>query len=350
MYFTFVPQKLSRQANLFYRKYQFQNDNSLLPFQSIDEKELIVRQSVDYRDLTELGRDTDKNYAIVYLRRSQFSEFIYRRYVKIDELLSFLGGFLQIMITSFGIIIMYYNKLSLQIELSNKLYNFPGQVLGKSKIKNNKVQQTLEGSMINDSKIIVNSEQGASKATLIFDKEDFSFQKSILKLFEQSQSLKLSLKSLIFQTLLFQKAMDTLDQNLDIQEILYQLQEISKLKLLMLTKNQIKLLNFTPKPNLTLEDEEQLPNRLLIEQKLSQQEIQIVNKEEIINELYNAWLEIKSDNSQNFCNQELNRRLNQVLGKEFQQIFLEYEKISNNQIQNAYEKPIQPQVLLQTLN
>lgn len=36
MYFTFVPKKLSRQANLFYRKYEFNNDQSLLPLEYLD--------------------------------------------------------------------------------------------------------------------------------------------------------------------------------------------------------------------------------------------------------------------------------------------------------------------------
>ncbi|CAD8096070.1 unnamed protein product [Paramecium primaurelia] len=362
MYFTFVPKKLSRQANLFFRKYDFQNDDSLLPYQSINDKELIVRQSVDYRDLTEIGRDTDENYAIAYLRRSQFSEFINRRYIKIDELLSFLGGFLQIMITGFGIFIMYYNKLSLQIELSNKLYNFP-EKQGKTKIKQNQVQQTLEGSMFNDSKLIVHSDQGVPKATLIFDKEECKFPKHILKLFEQSQRLTLSLKSLINhlsfklifnndETQLFQKAMDAVDQNLDIQEILYQLQEIAKLKALILKNQQITLFNFTPKPNLTLKDEEQIPNRLIIEQTFSDQEKQGTYKEDLINELYNAWLEIKSDKTQNICQYELNQRLNQGLGNEFQQIFSDYERACINQkIQKESQQTIQTQTLIQqTLN
>ncbi|CAD8200047.1 unnamed protein product [Paramecium pentaurelia] len=362
MYFTFVPKKLSRQANLFFRKYDFQNDDSLLPYQSINDKELIVRQSVDYRDLTEIGRDTDENYAIAYLRRSQFSEFINRRYIKIDELLSFLGGFLQIMITGFGIFIMYYNKLSLQIELSNKLYNFP-EKQEKTKIKQNQVQQTLEGSMFNDSKLIVNSDQGIPKATLIFDKEECKFPKHILKLFEQSQRLTLSLKSLInhlsFKLIfnndeaqLFQKAMDAVDQNLDIQEILYQLQEIAKLKALILKNQQITLFNFTPKPNLTLKDEEQIPNRLIIEQTFSEQDKQGTYKEDLINELYNAWLEIKSDKTQNICQYELNQRLNQGLGNEFQQIFSDYERACINQkIQKESQQTIQTQTLIQqTLN
>ncbi|CAK60745.1 unnamed protein product (macronuclear) [Paramecium tetraurelia] len=351
MYFTFTPQKLSRQANLFFRKYQFQNDDSLLPFQSINEKELIVRQSVDYREITEIGRQGDKNYGIVYLRRSQFSEYIDRRFTKIDELLSFLGGFLQIMITGFGIFIMYYNKLQLQIELSNKLFNFP-EKFGKAKVKNNQVQQTLDSSMYNDSKFIVNSEQGASKATLVIDKEKSTLTKSILKLFEQSQRLKLSLKSLINhlsfklifnndETKLFQKAMDTVDQHLDIQEILYQLQELFKLKTLILKKQQITLFNFTPKPNLTLKDEEQVPNRLMFEQALSENEKQGYQKDELISELYNAWIEIKSDKTQNECQYELNQRLNQELGNEIQQYFQDYLETENNlkkQKENSQQK------------
>lgn len=62
MYFTFLPNKLSRLANLYYRKYLFENDESLLTnyFEKVsksdyDKKELIVRQNVDYRDLTQLG-------------------------------------------------------------------------------------------------------------------------------------------------------------------------------------------------------------------------------------------------------------------------------------------------------
>lgn len=39
-----------------------------------------MRKAEDYRDLTELGRDTDDNYAIVYLRRSPFTEILERRF------------------------------------------------------------------------------------------------------------------------------------------------------------------------------------------------------------------------------------------------------------------------------
>ncbi|CAD8200045.1 unnamed protein product [Paramecium pentaurelia] len=343
MYFTFVPKKLSRQTNLYYRKYDFQNDDSLIPFfKSINDKELIVRQSVDYRDLTEIGRDTDENYAIAYLRRSQFSEFINRRYIKIDELLSFLGGFLQIMITGFGIFIMYYNKLSLQIELSNKLYNFSQRFNKKFSFRQTD-KQTVNALKLNESKVAIQPDQTVKKDdTLINDKDQIVITQQILNLFEKSTKLKLTLKQLINyisfgflfdnkESKLFKKAMVRVDQSLDIQEILYQLQEINKLKALILNKNQIILFNFTQKPNLTLEDEEQLPSRLQIEQYLTENDKEGIQKELIIQDLFNAWREIKYDENENMCKQQLNQKLNQELGIEIQQVFSDYVKAENNQ-------------------
>ncbi|CAD8179145.1 unnamed protein product [Paramecium pentaurelia] len=342
MYFTFVPYKLSRQTNLYYRKYQFENDDSLMPFfKSINDKELIVRQSVDYRDLTEIGRDTDRNYAIVYLRRSQFSEYINRRFMKIDELLAFLGGFLQIMITGFGVFIMYYNKLQLQIELSNKLYNFSKKFNKTASFKKS-MKQTVNASIQNESKIPIKEVQEVKNHnTLMNEKEEISITQSILNLFEKSTKLKLTPKSLINylsfgylfndqETKIFNKAMVRVDQSLDIQEILYQLQEINKLKTLMLKKQQIILFNFTQKPNLTLEDEEQLPSRMLIEQHLIEDDKEEFNKELVIKDLYIAWQEIKSNQSQNICQQELNNKLNQELGNEIQKVFDDYVKAQSD--------------------
>lgn len=55
---------------------------------------MIIRKGEDFRDLTELGRDTDTNFATLYLRRSPFTEIINRNYQKLGNLLSYLGGFM----------------------------------------------------------------------------------------------------------------------------------------------------------------------------------------------------------------------------------------------------------------
>lgn len=55
---------------------------------------MIIRKGEDFRDLTELGRDTDTSFATLYLRRSPFTEIVNRNYQKLGYLLSYLGGFM----------------------------------------------------------------------------------------------------------------------------------------------------------------------------------------------------------------------------------------------------------------
>lgn len=63
-------------------------------YRDVTQEKVIVRKAEDFRDLTELGRDTDDTYAAVYLRRSPFTEIINRKFEKLGELLAYLGGFM----------------------------------------------------------------------------------------------------------------------------------------------------------------------------------------------------------------------------------------------------------------
>lgn len=93
-----------------------------------------MRKAEDFRDLTELGRDTDSIYATIYLRRSPFTEIIDRNYEKLGDLLSYLGGFMQIFKVIFGFFIAFYNRTSMLIELANRLYDFK-EVTNRSYIR-----------------------------------------------------------------------------------------------------------------------------------------------------------------------------------------------------------------------
>ncbi|CAD8202414.1 unnamed protein product [Paramecium octaurelia] len=354
MYFTFVPKKMSRQANLFYRKYKFFNDLSLLPLENIHEEEVIVRENSDYRDLTELGRDTDDNYAIIYLRRSQFTEIVNRRYTQIGELLSYLGGFLQIMITGLGIFIMYYNKVQMQIELSNKLYNF------KINSGNEQNQMSIiKPSQISNAKslsISVEDSQNQNLNESIADEKQKKnyLKKAIIKQFQQLNRVSLSMKLILNQMtfgLLFNnndsqfltKAINKVNNDLNIHDILYKIQEVQKLKQVLLRRSQIILFNFTPKPLITLDDDYHLPNRMDIEENLSDlvnsnfgenSEKNEKNEKNLFTDLYNAYLEIKKeleDESMPFCQFSLNAQLALELGPQMQEIFKNQELIENQE-------------------
>ncbi|CAD8200037.1 unnamed protein product [Paramecium pentaurelia] len=348
MYFTFVPKKMSRQANLFYRKYKFFNDLSLLPLENIHQEEVVVRENSDYRDLTEIGRDTDDNYAIIYLRRSQFTEIVNRRYTQIGELLSYLGGFLQIMITGLGIFIMYYNKIQMQIELSNKLYNFkisPGKEQNQMSI--------IKPSQISNAKglslSVEDSQNQNLNDSLVDEKYKKNYlKKAIIKQFQQMNQISLSMKLILNQItfgLLFNnndsqflnKAINKVNNDLNIHDILYKIQEIQKLKHVLLRRSQIILFNFTPKPLITLDEDYQLPNRMDIEENLSDlinSNFEEKNEKNLFTDIYHAYLEIKKeldDESMPFCQFQLNAQLALELGPQMQEIFKNQEQIENQE-------------------
>ncbi|CAD8111545.1 unnamed protein product [Paramecium sonneborni] len=349
MYFTFVPKKMSRQANLFYRKYKFYNDQSLLPLENIHEQEVIVRENADYRDLTEIGRETDDKYAIIYLRRSQFTEIVNRRFTQIGELLSYLGGFLQIMITGLGIFIIYYNKIQMQIDLSNKLYNFKiskgNNITQQSMVKPTQVQNAKLSSLsaADDSQNLnLNESLGEEKYRKNYLKN------AIIKQFQQMNKISLSLKLILNQmtfgflfdnndSKFLNKAINQVNHDLNIHDILYRIQEIQKLKQVLLRRSQIILFNFTPKPEISLDENYQLPNRMDIEENLSD----LVNSnfsdktdKNLFQDLYHAYLEIKKeleDESMPFCQFSLNAQLALELGMQMQEIFKNQEQIENQE-------------------
>ncbi|CAD8093865.1 unnamed protein product [Paramecium primaurelia] len=328
MYFSFVPNQLSRLANVYYRSYVINNDQSLLPYEDIQKEELIVRKAEDFRDLTELGRDTDSIYATIYLRRSPFTEIIDRNYEKLGDLLSYLGGFMQIFRVIFGFFIAFYNRTSMLIELSNRLYDFK-EVTSRSYIRKGAFSQNLgEVTTPPDEMNIILRNQPNN------DLQKVEWKQFIHKLVERSQPIKLNLKILINElscgyffnntnSSFFTKAMMKINNELDLHNILHQLQEVSKLKTVLLQKPQQILFNFSPKPIITLNQENNVPSR--IELDFYNRQSYIRNKEEIPNEelftqLQDAYKTVQEEmeNSQNslICQKTINFKLTKQIDDE----------------------------------
>lgn len=55
---------------------------------------------------------------------------------------------------------------------------------------------------------------------------------------------------------------DKINEDLDLQSILYKLCEINKLKEVLFDPSQLLLFNFTPRPIITLEEEKLIPSRM----------------------------------------------------------------------------------------
>ncbi|CAD8189127.1 unnamed protein product [Paramecium octaurelia] len=349
MYFSFVPFKLARLANVYYRQFVVNNDQSIMPYEDIEQEKIIVRKAEDFRDLTELGRDTDDNYAIVYLRRSPFTETMNRKYQKLGELLSYLGGFMQIMKVIFGFLIAFYNRTSMLIELANKLYDFQdgNQLKQYRTIKTLKYTEQI-GSPIEKQEsnpiVPINSSQELYKV---------EWKHYIKQLVKKSKpitfNLRIFINQLTFGYLLknknsefLEKAMNKINNELDLHSILYQLQEINKLKSVLLRKSQIILFNFSPKPIVTLGKEQVVPSRYSVED-LEAGQSYIKSKEDTLNEdlflrIEEAYKEIAEEverSNANICQMNINLKLTQLIGSEIKSILKPIQNQRRNGIKST---------------
>ncbi|KAL4426621.1 hypothetical protein ABPG74_003084 [Tetrahymena malaccensis] len=152
-YFTFVPSQMVKNTNTFLRLYNLTSDVSLWPQDSIVNDSIFSYQTGDMQQTVELGRNDDK-YAVLYVRRSPFDQKIQRRFQKISEFMSTLGGFIQLIFIIFryffqqfqlftnkqimnnSFIFKKYNEINLQIDLINQLYDF--QLDETSSVQNKK--------------------------------------------------------------------------------------------------------------------------------------------------------------------------------------------------------------------
>ncbi|CAD8200360.1 unnamed protein product [Paramecium pentaurelia] len=334
MYFSFVPFKLARLANVYYRQFIVNNDQSIMPYEDIEQEKIIVRKAEDFRDLTELGRDTDDNYAIVYLRRSPFTETINRKYQKLGELLSYLGGFMQIMKVIFGFVIAFYNRTSMLIELANKLYDFQdnNQMKQYHTIKTLKYTEQIASPIEKQECNPINPLNTSQELYKV------EWKQYIKQLVKKSKSITFNLRifinQLTFGYLLknknsefLEKAMNKINSELDLHSILYQLQEINKLKQILLRKSQIILFNFSPKPVVTLGKEQIVPSRYSVED-LETGQSYIKSKEDTLNEelflkIEEAYKEIAEEVEQtntNICQMNINLKLTQLIGSDIRSI------------------------------
>lgn len=76
------------------------------------------------REDSDSGVDEKHGLGSFYLRRSSISQFIDRKYVTFSDLVSYLGGIMQVLISIFGLVALYFNKTEQLITLANSLYTF----------------------------------------------------------------------------------------------------------------------------------------------------------------------------------------------------------------------------------
>ncbi|KAL4473372.1 hypothetical protein ABPG72_015615 [Tetrahymena utriculariae] len=144
--FSFQPQQMYTTANLNINQQTINTDNSLVPLQDITSENYLVYQNNDYTQSFSVGNFT--NLCDIYFTRSFFTTTFNRQYLKIDEVISYIGGFCQIFLLISAIIVNFYNHYVYTFELANRLYDFDIKRKKKNQNKQNE-QNKLEKYQIN---------------------------------------------------------------------------------------------------------------------------------------------------------------------------------------------------------
>ncbi|EAR83849.2 transmembrane protein, putative (macronuclear) [Tetrahymena thermophila SB210] len=122
MFFTFQPHYMYSTANIFITQKTMTTDNSLFPFEDNSDEIFPIYNNGDYKQQYSVG-DYQK-YSEIFFLRSNFNTQINRAYQKIDQVISYIGGFCQMFLLLFAFVVRTYNSYHYQFELINKLYDF----------------------------------------------------------------------------------------------------------------------------------------------------------------------------------------------------------------------------------
>ncbi|CAD8166995.1 unnamed protein product [Paramecium pentaurelia] len=244
--------------------------------------------------------NSDESLATVLIRLSNTENISYRIYPKLQDILAQAGGLWELLMLAFSIIVKPFSQMSFKMEIINSLFNFEGQKQTDSDETDNKNKhfdklneniQTNE----NDVSIMLNSLKSKTsarfprgraklkilkvdglnsaqteKSSQVFTnspENDKILQKGInsafrkffnvatLKLhfnpFDYFKYMKCGQKEGKYKQLSY--SVQKLDKCLDILFIIDKLQEIDKLKMILLSKEQVQLFDFLPKPLISLD-------------------------------------------------------------------------------------------------
>ncbi|KAL4504641.1 hypothetical protein ABPG73_021488 [Tetrahymena malaccensis] len=120
--FNVQPQKMYTTANVMLNEQTIQTDESITLIKDIQERSFISFKQGEFKQQFSVGNFT--KYSEIFFLRSNFSTTIKRTFLKIDQVISYMGGFCQIFLLVSAFIVNQFNEYVYNIELANRLYDF----------------------------------------------------------------------------------------------------------------------------------------------------------------------------------------------------------------------------------
>ncbi|KAL4499757.1 hypothetical protein ABPG72_017297 [Tetrahymena utriculariae] len=109
-------------ANMYINSQTLITDESIFPISNVNTVNLMQYKVSETWQQYAIGNfDT---FCDIYFRRSYYSTVINKSYLKLAQVISYIGGFSQVFILISAFLVRKYNSYNLYLELANKLYDF----------------------------------------------------------------------------------------------------------------------------------------------------------------------------------------------------------------------------------
>ncbi|KAL4476100.1 hypothetical protein ABPG74_009833 [Tetrahymena malaccensis] len=109
-------------ANVYLNQQKLITDESILPLPDTNEVDLMQYKLSETWQQTAVG--SFDIFCEIYFRRSYYTTVIHKSYLKLVQVISYIGGFSQVFILISAFLVRKYNGYIFAIELANKLYDF----------------------------------------------------------------------------------------------------------------------------------------------------------------------------------------------------------------------------------
>ncbi|CAD8063679.1 unnamed protein product [Paramecium sonneborni] len=388
--------KEESKADIFFKNNKIIADNSILSFyQEYERKDFWSFSLYNYREFRGY-HDSPGVIFSVNFRISQDYEITQKNVDTLNSFLSYFGGMLKIISTFFGLLALQYNEIGLKLSLANYLYQFniPKKKNGKYEFSYDKLLgiiqaqinrvTDLQQKLKNNTKTIVrtsmvmriwNSQKFSNQTPTnlqmqqkeqtdtqidplqfknyveqLYDYKGNFLQRLVTTLNSTRHDLRLGMNFLIYEILwctccekveitkkMLEQSKMVIDRDLDIIHLLQKIQEIDKLKSIILEKDQIKVFNYTPKPIINInptyqyQAEENGKCIDLFQQINSQKKkckirrkTNSINKPKKLIKIYESYSKLKQHHKD-----KKNERIIQLLGPTIEMIFQKYYEIQN---------------------
>ncbi|KAL4499754.1 hypothetical protein ABPG72_017294 [Tetrahymena utriculariae] len=112
-------------ANIFINQQKITTDESIFPISNLHTEELLQFRQSDVQQQNSVGNFSV--YSDFYIERSNYSTIAYKSFLKLDQVISYIGGFCQIFFLVSAFLVSKYNTYIFYNELANRLYDFDVQ-------------------------------------------------------------------------------------------------------------------------------------------------------------------------------------------------------------------------------